>query len=454
MPFDPSTKVSYPDDLTLKEGLNVFKIVATTKDGKTKTYTINVTKEPSNNEIIASIKVSPKNIKFKEENHTYSINVGNSVTEISIEALPVDPSTVVTIPNDLTLKEGLNKFEVKAVTKDGRQVTYTINVTRAKKSNTTNILKDLTLSPIGIGFKEDKYTYNIEVGSDINEISINALPFDSSTKVTIPNDLTLKEGLNKFKVKAVTKDGRQVTYTINVTRAKKNAETHVLKDLTVSPVGIEFNENVSIYNIEVGANVNEVVINALPFDSSTKVTIPSDLTLKEGLNTFEVTATTKDGTTKTYIINVTKNNDEITEDGFTVKDSKNIYWSEATSVDIFENPLYDRGKIIAPESKNTYRFDINNKTDYKMKYQIEFIETNPYNINMKYKLKKNGTYLIDQYSSASELNLANIEIEINNSDTYDLEWHWISSSNDTEIGKNKNSSYSLKIDVKAESVNG
>ena len=89
-----------------------------------------------------------------------------------------------------------------------------------------------------------------------------------------------------------------------------------------------------------------------------------------------------------------------------------------------------------------------------MKYQIEFIETNPYNINMKYKLKKNGTYIIDQYSSASELNLSNIEIEINNSDTYDLEWHWISSSNDTEIGKNKNSSYSLKIDVKAESVNG
>ena len=39
------------------------------------------------------------------------------------------------------------------------------------------------------------------------------------------------------------------------------------------------------------------------------------------------------------------------------------------------------------------------------------------------------------------------------SDTYYLDWKWISSSNDMEIGTNPSASYGLQIEVKAESVN-
>ncbi len=116
--------------------------------------------------------------------------------------------------------------------------------------------------------------------------------------------------------------------------------------------------------------------------------------------------------------------------------------------------MYELEGIIAPESSNTYQFVVKNSTEYTLKYNISFIENNPYNVNMKYKLKKNDTYVIDQYVSASELIAQNFVLPINSSDTFYLEWKWVSSSNDTQIGSIENSDYHLKIEVKAESING
>ncbi len=533
MPFEASTKVEYPSDLTLKDGTNTFKIVATTKDGKRVTYTINVNRKPkevTDDKIVKDIKVSPKDINFSENKTKYTINVGNSVTSIDILVSTYDDSTVVSIPSDLSLKEGLNTFKVKVTTKDGKTVTYTINVNRAKKKSSLPLLKELTTSPKNIDFKSNVTTYDIEVDSDVNEIIINALPNDPSTKIIIPDDLSLKEGMNTFVVKVVGSDGTTKEYTINVN--KKGKDNKVIKDITVGPKDIDFSEDVYTYDIEVDNSVNEITLSALPFDKNTQIIItPSDLTLKEGLNTFKIEATNKDGIKKVYTINVTRKGDtrvlkDITvgpvdidfsedvytydievendiaaitidaiayastttisipsnlslevglntfkveatnkdgikkvytinvtrkdaETGFIVKD-KDIRWSEGTTAEIFENPLYDRGKLIAPESKNTYEFTIKNSTGYKLIYKIDFIEENPYYINMKYKLKKNGTYIVDSYSIASALNIANIVLDVNSSDVYDLEWYWISSSNDTEIGKTPNASYSLKIDIEAE----
>ena len=73
---------------------------------------------------------------------------------------------------------------------------------------------------------------------------------------------------------------------------------------------------------------------------------------------------------------------------------------------------------------------------------------------MKYKLKKNDTYLIDHYVSADELSASEIFLNNNQSDTYYLEWKWISSENDTQIGKTIDANYGLKIEIKAESTNG
>ena len=131
-----------------------------------------------------------------------------------------------------------------------------------------------------------------------------------------------------------------------------------------------------------------------------------------------------------------------------------VQWNGATDLKIFSNSIYAIPDIIAPESSNTYQFIVRNSTKYKIKYNINFVENNPYHINMKYKLKKNDTYVVDHYVSASELDLANHLLNSNQNDTYYLEWKWISSSNDTKIGHTPNANYRLSIEVKAESTNG
>ena len=130
-----------------------------------------------------------------------------------------------------------------------------------------------------------------------------------------------------------------------------------------------------------------------------------------------------------------------------------VTWNGSTTLKIFTNSMYQFKDLIAPESSNTYQFIVKNATEYNLKYKISFEEFNKYNINMKFKLKKNDTYLIDHYVSASELNVDEMILNITENDTFYLEWKWISSSNDTSIGKTPDAYYGLTIKVEAESIN-
>lgn len=150
--------------------------------------------------------------------------------------------------------------------------------------------------------------------------------------------------------------------------------------------------------------------------------------------------------------------EEEIDDDFYVQDDESIRWENTSNVNIFDDSINIskvHGKI-APESTGVYKFDINNGTRFNLKYNISFIEENNDNMNIKFKLKKGNTYLIDNYVSSNQLNISNMALNSKNSDTYYLEWKWVGDddSNDTAIGnkaKNTDIDYSLKINVEAES---
>ena len=129
----------------------------------------------------------------------------------------------------------------------------------------------------------------------------------------------------------------------------------------------------------------------------------------------------------------------------------NVIWKDTTELKIFKNSMYSLEDVIAPEASNTYEFIVKNSTGYNLKYNISFMETNPYHINMKYKLKKNDTYLVDHYVSYNELNINEQMLDAKKNDTFYLEWKWVSSDNDNVAGEN-GANYQLNIEVKAESV--
>ena len=171
--------------------------------------------------------------------------------------------------------------------------------------------------------------------------------------------------------------------------------------------------------------------------------------------------TTDNGTNRTSTNKETSNDTKATggvvddkevDTGIEIVDHQ-LKWSDVTPLKIFTDSVYQLEDKIAPESSNTYQFVVKNSTRYNLKYDISFIETNPYHINMKYKLKKNDTYLVDHYVSYDELNIQNQLLNSKANDTYYLEWRWVSSDADNEAGEHS-AEYSLKIEVKAESTNG
>ncbi len=133
------------------------------------------------------------------------------------------------------------------------------------------------------------------------------------------------------------------------------------------------------------------------------------------------------------------------------KEKDSDTWSGSTDLNIFKDSMYVKSGMIAPESTNTYKFVVKNGTTESIKYNINFVEENDSHINMKFKLKKNDQYVISNYVSYSELDLSNIVVSSGKSDTYLLEWKWVSSDNDNYIGEN-GATYGLRINVEAESV--
>ena len=146
-----------------------------------------------------------------------------------------------------------------------------------------------------------------------------------------------------------------------------------------------------------------------------------------------------------------------TDDGKLEITDKDITWSSTNNLRIFSNPVYNMNQKIAPESTNVYQFVINNNTKYDILYNINFVESNTYNINMKYKLKLGNVYIAgdeNNWVSYDELKRTNINLSKSNKHTYYLEWKWVSSDNDTNVGKTINAGYNLSIEIKAEQNNG
>lgn len=135
-----------------------------------------------------------------------------------------------------------------------------------------------------------------------------------------------------------------------------------------------------------------------------------------------------------------------------IEQESSVKWDSSTKLRIFQNPAYEFNEVIAPGTSNTYEFLIRNRNDFDILYTIDFVEENPYKINMMYALRSSGKYLVggvDNYLSVSKLKQSSIYLKANQSKTYLLDWIWAHSSNDTSIGKLDYADYKLTINIKA-----
>lgn len=147
-----------------------------------------------------------------------------------------------------------------------------------------------------------------------------------------------------------------------------------------------------------------------------------------------------------------KGNEKVETNQVIIYDDDIVYKNNEAK--IFKHSLFNIvDNKIAPTSKNSYKFIVRNGNEFNIKYNLVMSEENNYNINMRYRLKLRGKYIIgdsDNWVKAEELQRIGILLANNSYDTYTLDWCWFESENDTEIGENIEANYKLFIGMYGE----
>ncbi len=191
---------------TLKIGENTFTLTVKLNDTTKQDYTVKITREAAD--------LTLKEVKIGDEvltaqDRTYTYNVANEVTQVTISAIANNTAATV---DGVGVKENLltgeNNFEV-TVSVGEEQAKYTVIVNRAKSSVKT--IDKITVDGVDATYDQATKTYTATVGKFTANVDIVLTSSVSSYKTDEPID-TLLEGENEFVITVTAEDGTTETY--------------------------------------------------------------------------------------------------------------------------------------------------------------------------------------------------------------------------------------------------
>ena len=281
------TKINKSTTVTISEPEKPVTPVTPTEPENPTKPDVPATTTKSDNANLKDLKTSPVDFTGFKTNVTsgYSVTVENNVDRITVKATKENSKASVSLLNKTNadtgkswvyLKEGNNEINVIVTAEDGKtQKTYTINVTRKAKEDTTVgktetpeennqnndkiseekppveqnpnetigqkiglsslIIKDLNLSP---KFNTNTYEYTIGLREDLSELDIEAEANDPKATIEIIGNEDLKSGENIITILVASAEEKEsATYQIIVNKnvinnAEKEETTKWLKPST------------------------------------------------------------------------------------------------------------------------------------------------------------------------------------------------------------------------------
>lgn len=298
-------------------------------------------------------------------------------------------------------------------------------------------LKDIDLSEGSLTFAEKKTAYTVKLDSSDEEVTITATANKSTDKIKIDGTsvsldgsnkaqktVSLSKGRNLIKIKVETLDYGIRTYSLTINRGSATTTTTStdesvvdLDSITLSDGFISFSKNKILYDVNVGANIDEMRITAQPeYDTTTvkinDIQVNNDdkfrrtVKLVNGKNVILINLEDENGNEQTYTLNIYRGGS-----------------SDDTSViDTEQDPIYlddivlDDGSIpIRFKAKVTkYAVDVSEDRDsIILKAEPQYDDV----------IRINGSRTESPYRDRIQLEKGKnvIEIEVNNSNTYDRE---------------------------------
>lgn len=219
--------------------------------------------------------ISPQ---FNKDIIEYYIIVDNSVENIDVEAVAVNPNAKVSITGSGQISLGKKTITINVTSEDGTKnksykiyVTKTDNTEKANANLETLAIRQGTLIP---EFSELQSTeYKTEIDSYVETIDILAIPQNPNAKVTIQKDDKMKIGDNKIYINVLAEDGiTNKKYTVTVHRRSEEEQKVYIEEQEeqvekaeklIATINNETNENTDISEIKEEEKQNEVRNNIL-----------------------------------------------------------------------------------------------------------------------------------------------------------------------------------------------
>jgi len=195
----------------------IVNIVVTAPDGTTLAYTLTIIHQ-SNDATLSLLSVSPGTLSpsFATGTFSYAATVGNSVTAVSVTAVPNEFNAVIQInggnANSVPLSIGNNAIAVQVTSQDGTSVlTYTINVTRQSNDATLSALS-LSSGSLSPGFASGTLAYTASVPNSVSSLIVTPTTNDANATATVngaspATPVSLALGSNTVTVQVTAQDG-------------------------------------------------------------------------------------------------------------------------------------------------------------------------------------------------------------------------------------------------------
>ena len=241
---------------------------------------------------LSSLSVSNGSLSpaFKSGTKKYNVSVDSSVSSVYIDASVSGGSFVNNYgPRNVDLSYGSNSAQIKVKNSAGKVTTYTIYINRSDGRSSVNTLSNMTVNPgtLSPAFSSTTKDYTVNVGYDIEDITIDATLTDNNSKFLSgygPSSYQLNPGNNVINIKVQSEKGEVNVYSINVIRESvpsecttNTEELALLKgvDLSVDNPNIEVDqiENFDPYtttyeDIKVANEVTSLTITPLTMDEA------------------------------------------------------------------------------------------------------------------------------------------------------------------------------------------
>ena len=228
----------------LKEGDTTLEIIVVAQNENTKTYSViihRLSKELSSDANLSSLSVNGQTLdkEFNMNETEYSIGeIPYSLEKLTINATPnIDTSTLTYLVNgnkqssnvvDIPKNNGNGAITVQVTAEDGKTV-KNYKITYSKQASSNAYLSDLRVSSGELSFNKTKYSYIVNIDSDVNKVDLTSVLEDNKsnmkingTTYTSPHTYTispLEVGNTEVVILVTAEDGTFLTY--KVTFVKK-----------------------------------------------------------------------------------------------------------------------------------------------------------------------------------------------------------------------------------------